>query len=292
MNWMNYNHLYYFWVLAQSGTFTAASEKLSIAQSALSSQIKTLEDSLGLNLIDRTNKRKPNLTEEGQRVLEYAQTIFETGTELLEWAKGSEKGQQTIRIGALSGLSRNFQYEFLKPLIDTKLVLQVTTGDQERLTRLLKEHAIDLFLSSHQVSPDGLIQFESQVLTSSPVIFVIQKNQQKKNWDLKDYLKNYKVYLPSKNFEAHPELKAYLSQFKDLKIAGEMDDIALLRLFAIKSNQIVAIPEMGVLNDLQSKEIIKIAQSSKIKQSFYAITRSRKYPNQHVKNLISLMKST
>ena len=112
--WLNYHHLYYFWLLSKEGSFTKVAEKLAIAQSAVSGQINQLEESLGMSLIDRSNKRRPIFTEEGKKVLDYADNIFETGEELLQWARtGSTQKELIIKIGALSGLSRNFQYEFI-----------------------------------------------------------------------------------------------------------------------------------------------------------------------------------
>jgi len=47
----------YFIKIVEEGSFTAASEKLFIAQSALSRQIKLLEEEIGFQLLDRTDKR-------------------------------------------------------------------------------------------------------------------------------------------------------------------------------------------------------------------------------------------
>lgn len=289
MDRLNYHHLYIFWILAQEGTFTKCAEKLLISQSAVTAQIQQLENILGMNLIDRTNKRKPIITEEGLLVIGFADSIFETGAELLKLAKsGTEGKNQLVKIGALSGLSRNFQFEFIKPIVGKPDVkLQMITGDQEKLVKLLKEHSLDLILSSHNVKSDGRIHFYSHVLTQSPLVFVVSSAQKIKNSELKDYLKKKSLYLPSQNFEARPELDAYLQRFKfDCKIAGEIDDIALLRLFAINSGSVIAIPEMGVINEIKSKQLHVIAKPTGLFQKFYAITRQKKLPHQLTENLI------
>lgn len=48
---------HYFICIVESGSFTAASEKLFIAQSALSRQIKNLEDDIGFDIFDRSEKK-------------------------------------------------------------------------------------------------------------------------------------------------------------------------------------------------------------------------------------------
>lgn len=291
--WLNYHHLYYFWLLSKEGSFTKVADKLSIAQSAVSGQINQLEEALGLSLIDRTNKRKPIFTEEGKKVLDYAESIFEAGEELLQWANtGSTQKELIIKIGALSGLSRNFQYEFIKPTLKIpNLKIELTTGDQSKLTKLLSEHNLDLILSSHNVVSDGRTTFFSHVLYTSPLIFVISKKGFKGSSNLIEQLSKKRIYLPGKNFEARPELDAYLDNKKvKIDVAGEIDDIALLRLLAIQSNQIVAIPEMGIINELKSKEIIILKAENKIFQKFYAITRSKKIPNKIISTLINQFK--
>ncbi|NJN46438.1 MAG: LysR family transcriptional regulator, partial [Candidatus Competibacteraceae bacterium] len=44
---INYHHLRYFWVIANEKSLTRAAERLHVSQSALSIQIRKLEDSLG-----------------------------------------------------------------------------------------------------------------------------------------------------------------------------------------------------------------------------------------------------
>ena len=107
---------------------------------------------------------------------------------------------------------------------------------------------------------------------------------------LKNALKDKRIYLPGKNFEARPELDSFLEKLKcSYDIAGEIDDIALLRLLALKSNDIVAIPEMGVINDIKTKELIIFESNVKISQKFYAITRQKRIPNSVIPFLISEM---
>lgn len=291
--WLNYHHLYYFWLLSKEGSFTKVANNLSIAQSAVSGQINQLEESLGLSLIDRTNKRKPTFTEEGKKILEYADSIFELGEELINWANsGNTQKEQIIKIGALSGLSRNFQYEFIKPILkNNHLKIELTIGDQSKLTKLLSEHNLDLFLSTHNIVSDHRTSFYSHVLYTSPLVFVISKKAFKGSSQLFDQLAKKRLFLPGKNFEARPELDAFLNQKnRPIDIAGEIDDIALLRLLAIQSNEIVAIPEMGIINELKSKELIVLKADHKIFQKFYAITRSKKNPNKIISMLISQFK--
>lgn len=294
MQRLNHHHLYIFWTLARAGSFTAAANELSIAQSAVTAQIKQLEEVLGLTLIDRSNKRRPELSSDGRKVLEYANSIFEESQELLRWAtKGEAPKAHVLRIGSISGLSRNLQYEFLKPVVDDPSVrLEISTGDQENLIRQLKEHSLDAVLSSHNVRSDGKVSFYSHVLTTSPVVFVTKQDRSpKKDLDLVESLAKKPLYLPGSSFEIRPELDAFLERLKvPFRIAGEIDDIALLRIFALRSGAVVAIPEMGVKNDIDEKELSVLSKARGVEQRFYAITRQKRIPHRTIESLITAMR--
>ncbi len=72
---LNYHHLYYFWAVAKDGNLTRTAEQLHVSQSALSTQIKQLEDQLGQALFTRAG-RSLQLTEAGRVALTYADTIL------------------------------------------------------------------------------------------------------------------------------------------------------------------------------------------------------------------------
>ena len=295
MQRLNHHHLYVYWIFSQNVSFTKTALTLSIAQSAVTSQVKLLEQALGLSLIDRSNPRRPQLTEEGLKVADYAQSIFESSRELVNWAtQGALPKKRLIRVGALSGLSRNFQFEFIEPLIcDEGIQFEVTTGDQEKLLQLLTEHQLDIVLSSHNANPEGKIRLHSHVLTKSPMLFVIHhKRVPKSKRDLTSILKSHSLFIPGRHFEAKPELDAYLEKFKFSRIAGEIDDVALLRILALRSGEVVVMPEMGIRREIESREVEVLLRLNSIEQRYYALTRQRKEPNADVRFLISKMKGT
>ena len=86
MKRLNYHHLYYFWHVAKTGNLTQVAQKLHVSQSALSTQIKQLEDLTDTRLFDRDG-RLLVLTEVGRIVLGYANDIFNKGQELEAFLK-------------------------------------------------------------------------------------------------------------------------------------------------------------------------------------------------------------
>ena len=83
MRQLNFHHLYYFWTVAKRRSPDAGRRaQLHVSQSALSAQIRQLQEQLGHDLFTRQG-RSLQLTEMGHLVLEYAQSIFSLGNELL-----------------------------------------------------------------------------------------------------------------------------------------------------------------------------------------------------------------
>ncbi len=290
MQRLNHHHLYLYWVFGRNGSFTKTARELGIAQSAVTTQIRQLEESLSLPLVDRSNPRRPEITPEGRKVLEYADSIFETSRELLHWAtKGALPKLRVIRIGALSGLSRNLQCQFMAPLISNPGVrFEVIAGDARNLLSMLAEYELDVVLGSHGVGAEVGRGFRSWVLASSPLVFVVEKSQVRSaRPTLEKILKGKSLFIPGRGFEAKPELHAFLEDLSvPFRIAGEIDDIALLRVLALRSGAVVALPELGALREITSGDLKVIARLDRIQQRFYAITRQSLGPNEEVSRLI------
>lgn len=157
MKSLNFNHLRYFWAVAHDGGLTRAAERLNLSQSALSVQIQKLEHQMGHALFDRVGKRLI-LTEAGQIALDYADTVFAAGDELMSTLDGRPRARrQVLRVGALTTLSRNFQLEFLRPLVgraDVELI--VRSGVMRDLLAQLEAHAIDVILANSAPPRDAL----------------------------------------------------------------------------------------------------------------------------------------
>ena len=148
MSHLNLHHLRLFRAVAHDGTLTGAARGLNLSQSALSSQIRTLEASLGQDLFERRGRRLI-LTEAGRIALDHAEAIFRTAADLTETLRATSGPRRVLRVGALSTLSRNFLIGFVKPLIgreDVELVLR--SGSQADLLRGLETLVLDIVLTN------------------------------------------------------------------------------------------------------------------------------------------------
>src|SRR6266481_6735627 len=102
---MELRHLRYFVVIGEEQHYRRASQRLRIAQPALSRQIMDLEDELGFKLFDRL-PRGVKLSAAGQLFLEDARHILQSVGEATERAARVARGRSgTLRVGFPEGAS-------------------------------------------------------------------------------------------------------------------------------------------------------------------------------------------
>jgi LysR family transcriptional activator of nhaA len=279
---LNYNHLRYFWVVAHEGNLTRAAEKLHIAQSALSIQIKTLETQIKQELFERKGKHLI-LTEAGRLALDYADEIFKTGNELVDsLQKGTKSKKQVIKVGVITTLSRNFQMQFLRPLLNNHdIELQIVSDNLNNLLVMLDTHEIDVALANNVPLTDHCPNWVAYLIADQPVSLVARSKQKKYPKDLKKLLKNEIINLPSHKSSIRHHFDSLLAQLNiQAKIAVEVDDMTMLRLIALEKQGITLVPPIVVKDELKSKKLIEIMRIPNIHESFYAIIPKRKFENQ------------
>ncbi len=92
------NALRSFEVAARHGSFTLAAEELNVTQTAISHQVRSLEETLGVDLFIR-RPRSLNLTEEGKLLADHALRAFDLLTEGVERVKAAKSRQHILTVG-------------------------------------------------------------------------------------------------------------------------------------------------------------------------------------------------
>src|ERR1700687_2345654 len=115
MEWLNYHHLLYFWVVAKGGSIVRASKELRLAHPTISGQIHRLEEVLGEKLFTRKG-RNLVLTDSGRIAFRYADEIFSLGREFVDTVKGRTSGQQMrLVVGVPDVLPKTIVHRMLEP---------------------------------------------------------------------------------------------------------------------------------------------------------------------------------
>ena len=285
---LNFHHLHYFWAVAKDGNLTRTAARLAVSQSALSKQIRQLEDQLGQPLFARTG-RTLALTEAGRLTLGYAETIFTAGSELLALLReGRRDERQVLRIGSAATLSRNFQENFLRPLLardDVELVLQ--SASLADLLARLRVHTLDLILSNQRVHASREDPWRCRRIARQAVSLVGQPRPGRRAFRYPDDLAGSALLLPGRDHEIRTAFDALCEQRGiRYRLRAEVDDMALLRLLARDTDAVALLPTVVVQDELRSGRLVEYAVVPDLHESFFAISLQRRYEPPLMKSLL------
>lgn len=290
MHQLNYHHLRYFHAIAKEGVLTRAAERLSVSQSALSIQLKKLEESLGCFLFEREHKSLV-LTEEGRVVMNYADSIFRAGEEMLATLQNrGGRYRSVLRVGAVATLSKNFQITFLQEALnDQELEVVIYSANLRELIAQLKAHTIDIVLSNSGVPRETEPETRTTLVAEQPVSLVAPRHYEtNRTFSFPEGLQRAPVVLPSRESALRASFDIMMERAGVAPlIAAEANDMATLRLIAKEVNAITLVPPIVVLDELRSGELRELCQVPTLRETFYAITADRKFPNPYVARLLS-----
>ncbi|MGV1952234.1 LysR family transcriptional regulator [Agrobacterium vitis] len=286
---LNFNHLRYFWAVAHEGSLTRAAQHMNLSQSAVSVQIQKLEHQMGHALFERVGK-KLVLTEAGQIALDYADTVFKAGDELMSTLSGRPTAsRQVLRVGALTTLSRNFQLEFLRPLVgrsDVELI--VRSGNMRDLLAQLEAHAVDVVLANSAAPRDARSLLRNHLLNEQPVSLVGRPRPDGQSFKFPDDLRTEPLLLPSLDSDIRVAFDRIL-EMAGIRpiILAEVDDMAMLRLLAREREGLTLVPPIVVRDELEAGVLIEHCRIPEVIEGFYAIIQKRRFPNTMLAELLA-----
>jgi len=277
---LNFHHLRYFWAVAHDGNLTRTAERLNISQSALSVQIRKLEDRLGHELFERRG-RQLHLTEAGRIALDHADTIFAAGDELLGTLNETGRSRHILRVGALATLSRNFQIQFLQPVLgrdDVEVVLH--SGTSWELLQALESLNLDVVLANLPPPADAGSAFLSHRLEEQQVSVIGVPSLFGEDDELASLLTRVPVILPTGSSGIRVGFDALTDRLGVVpQIAAEVDDMAMMRLLTREGIGLGVLPPIVVKDEIESGRLLEAKQLPGIVETFYAVTLARRFPN-------------
>ncbi|QGW84575.1 LysR family transcriptional regulator [Variovorax paradoxus] len=175
------NELRTFIAVCRHGTFAAAGERIGLTQSAVSSQIKRLEEALGFELFDRTG-RSATLNAAGETTLGRAEEICALYAKLGELPEDAARGG-LLRIGAIASTQSTLLARALASLRKElpQLRVHVSPGVSMRLMDDLDAGVIDAAVIIRP--PFGLLpDLAWQSLVHEPYVLIAPKKMPGKDW--------------------------------------------------------------------------------------------------------------
>lgn len=281
MKWINYHHLIYFREIAQKGTISKASETLKVGQPALSSQLKSLENYLGIDLFERRNKRL-FLTEAGKVVLQYAEKINDLGQELLYVV--DNKGFSTqlqLRVGALDSIPKHL----ICDIVDfahkkTGCFLTIVEGSTEHLSEHLAKHDIEVMITDNHVASDSKNQIFSKNIINRPVVAYASPEFKHLADGFPYSLSKAPCIVPTK----HSKMRNDIEHFFELNniepnFIAETQDTALQKILAAKGDGVIFLPEIATQSLVSEKKLVKLGELESLRAEYYLTYNKKVFEN-------------
>lgn len=156
---LNLKTLYYFTVLAEEKHFGVAAKKIGIEQPPLSLQMKNLEQVIGTNLFDRTN-RKVSLTAAGEVLYTEAVRLIGASMNAVEITRRTGRGDQgTLRVGFASSTIFAGIPEIIQSFKEKHPGITLVLRECATATQLedIRSEALDIGFIRETVSDPGIM---------------------------------------------------------------------------------------------------------------------------------------
>jgi LysR family transcriptional activator of nhaA len=280
MEWLNYHHLLYFWIVAKEGSIAKACAVLRLAQPTVSGQLKLLEESLGEPLFARAG-RGLVLTEVGQVVFRYAEEIFGLGRELQDVLKGRPRGRPLrFTVGVSDLVPKLVAYRILRPAIEMADPVQLVCDEDkpERLLAELAEHRLDIVLSDAPVTSKTPVKAFNHLLgTSGATLFAAPALAAKLRKGFPSSLDGAPFLLPADG----SSLRRSLEQWFDTigvrpRLCGEFRDSALMKTFGQAGAGVFTAPTAIEKEIRLHYRVDVLGRTTAVTETFYAISVERK----------------
>ncbi len=290
---VNFNQLYYFYLVAKEGSIARVSEQLHITAQTISGQLAALEHSTGSALFVRSGK-KWALTELGRVTYRYAEDIFRLGTELKAVLKGQQGVQwQTFTVGVTDVLPKAFIYEILRPVfqLPEQLRLICVEGEQNQLLADLALNKLDLVLTDQPLSPSSPLKaYSHPIVESATSFFAVPALASCLRGSFPACLQHQPVLMQSKRSIIRQRLDAWFAQHGiSVQIAAEFDDSALMNAFGQQGLGVFAAPSLIEQKICRQYEVEVVGRTDQIKEVFYAISPERKLTHPAVLQLVQAL---
>lgn len=277
---LNYRQLHYFWVVARTGSITRASEQLNLTPQTISGQLTLLEQTYGIELFQRVG-RQLELTEQGRRTLEYAEQMFQIGSELEAMLRVRPDEQQILfRVGVADVVPKSIVYRLLAPTMELDSPLRISCRE-DKLERLLADLAIqrlDLVISDSPMPSHLDIKGYSQKLGECGLsFFATSALATRLTVPFPACLQDAPLLIPGQETMVRNRLLRWLSEQRvQPRIIGEFDDSALMQAFGQSGSGLFIAPSVIAEEVCRHDDVQLIGQTEAVRESFYAISVERK----------------
>lgn len=290
MDWLNYHHLLYFWVVAREGSIAAATRKLHLTQPTISAQLRLLEESLGEKLFEKSG-RSLVLTEAGRVALRYADEIFALGRELRDTLRDRPTGRPLrVTVGIADVVPKLVAYRVLRPAFEHAPGVEMVCRESssETLLALLAQHEVDLVLTDAPAAGAPLRAYNHLLGESGTTLFAAPALAAQLRRQFPKSIHGAPMLLPGAATQIRRAIELWLdgSGIEPRRV-GEFDDLALMTAFGRAGTGIFPAPT-AIEREIEAEYHVRVVgRLPEVRERYYAISAERKIKNPVVSAITS-----
>ena len=277
---LNYELYKVFYQVAVDLSFSKAAENLFISQSAVSQNIKNLENELKTELFIRSTKNV-QLTESGKLLFEHIEPAFnliENGEKSIREINALERGE--IHIGANDTISKDYLLPYLKKFhqLYPEVQIKITNRTSSTCIDLLQQNKVDLIISNLP-NPKITEQMEYQEIFKFNDIFIAAaefKDLKNKEISLKE-LRNYPLLMLEAKTTTRKFLEKALTELGiKIEAAVELGSVDLLIEMTKIGLGIALVPEYCL--NLKNQDLFEVKTKEKLPARKLAVVKTKNIP--------------
>lgn len=279
MGQLNYQHLQYFWMVAREGSITAASRRLGVTPSTISSQLRQLADQFDQTLFERVG-RGLQLTEVGRVAYRYADSIFSTGQELEDFLDGRRRGgPMRLDIGVAHVLPKLVTWHLIAPAtqLEARCHIVCREASPRELVEELLLHQLDVILSDAPLRGGASVRLFNHLLGESVVSFFASPELAERfASEFPVSLAEADLLLPTTGTEMRRSLDAWFASVGVRpSVVAEFDDLALLKVAGEHGLGVFPVPEVVAEETMVHYGVRRVGVADGVVERFYAVSADR-----------------
>ncbi len=280
MEWLNYHHLLYFWLVAREGGLAPAAKILRLSHSTVSGQIHKLEESLDTKLFQKRG-RKLELTELGRVAYRQASEIFGLGQDLRGLLRGERRaGPLRLVVGISDVVPKLLIRRLLGPALTmAEPVALVCREDRtERLLADLAGNELDVVIADGPVPSGSSVRAYNHLLGESGLVVMGTSALVKPlRRGFPDTLDQAPMLLPLDGGTLRRALNGWFASHRVTpRVVAEAEDSALLKAFAADGMGLVVVPTVIAEVVGSRYGLAMLGPLDGIEDRYYAISAERR----------------
>lgn len=272
----SYRALRYFWTVARTGTLRSAAAELHVSEPALSTQIRKLQDRLGVELFEKQGRRLV-LTRAGRVAFDYAEEIFRLGREFSDRMKrGSQGINLRLSVGLTQGVPKSLAQLLLAPVVeDPSIGLVVHEGEPNSLVSRLLDHTLDVIVCEGALTAEAGLKAHSHLLGACGVTFFAAGPlaDTLAPEDFPSGLDRVPWLMPTPGTPLRRALDVWLARHElRPRVAAEFEDSGLKLAFGAMGNGVFAKPTVVEETVRARYDLRVVGRTDEIRETFHAVS--------------------